>query len=168
VNVSGGDPNLNLKYKWQVSAGKITSGQGTPQITVDIQTGETVTATVEVEGLPPECDRTESCSLSIVCDPPEARKFDEYSSMSWINEEVRLDNFRVQLQQEPDSQGYIIVYGPRRISQRLKRAQKFLVEKRGIAPPRVVLINGGHNKQPKVEFWMVPTGAAPPKPDPDY
>jgi hypothetical protein len=170
ANVAGGDPKVNLKYKWQVSAGNIVDGQGTPEIKVDTSetAGQTVTATVEVEGLPPECDRTESCSLLIIEHAPSARKFDEYGSVSRMNEEVRLDNFRVQLQEEPGSQGYIIVYGPRRISQRLKRAQKFLVEKRGIAPPRVVLINGGHNKQPKVEFWMVPTGAAPPKPDPDY
>jgi hypothetical protein len=168
VNVSGGDPNLNLKYKWRVSAGKIVAGQGTPQITVDIQTGETVTATVEVEGLPPECDRTESCSLSIVCDPLEARKFDEYGSVSRMNEEVRLDNFRVQLQQEPDSQGYVFIYGPHSVSEHLKLVRKFLFKRHGINTQRVVLVDGGHNKQPKVELWMVPTGAAPPKPDPDY
>jgi hypothetical protein len=169
LNVSGGDPNLNLKYKWQVSAGKITSGQGTPQITVDMgETGETITATVEVEGLPPECDRIESCSFSVSCDPPSARKFDEYSSVSRMNEEARLDNFRVQLQGEPDSQGYVIIYGPHSVSEHLRLVRKFLFERRGIAPPNVVLVNGGYNKQPKVELWMVPTGATPPKPDPDY
>lgn len=64
ANVSGGDPELEITYNWSVSAGVIVSGQGTPTITVDTTrlAGNSVTATLELGGLPPECDRTESCT----------------------------------------------------------------------------------------------------------
>lgn len=166
ANLSGGDPNLNPKYNWQVSAGKIVSGQGTPVISVDISgiAGQAVTATVEVEGLPPGCDRTESCSLFWEVEPPnpDSRKFDEYGEASLINEEKSLSNFGIQLEQEPGSQGYIIIYGPRGVRSHLERARKFLIEKRSLEPGRIELIDGGYRKKTKVELWIRPTGAWPP------
>ena len=71
VNISGGVPNLKLKYNWQVSAGNIISGQGTPEITVDTigTEGRHITATIELDGMPPECDRKESCSVILFLRP---------------------------------------------------------------------------------------------------
>lgn len=171
VNVAGGAPIPNLKYKWQVSAGKIISGQGTPEIKVDTSEtdGNGITATVEVEGVPPECDRTESCSVTIIIDPAEARKFDEYGEISWISEEARLVNFGTQLKIEPEARGFVIIYGAGgRVNQHLARTRKFLVEKQGINPNRIRLINGGYNKKSKVELWIVPTGTTPPTANPNF
>jgi hypothetical protein len=172
ANISGGDPNMNPKYNWQVSAGRIISGQGTLQISVDRSgiEGESITATVEVDGLPPECDRTQSCSTTWIASEPvaEARKFDEYGEVSFVNEETRLSNFEAQLQQEPGAQGYVIVYGPRRVKPHIARVRKFLIEKRGLEPSRIVLMDGGYSKKTKVELWIVPTGATPPKPNPRF
>jgi hypothetical protein len=169
VNISGvGVDKFNLKYKWQVSPGKIVGGQGTAVISVDITgiVGQSVVATVEIDGLPPECDRTESCSFSwtIELPTPESRKFDEYGQVSSVNEETRLSNFEIQLQQEPGTQGYVIIYGPRRVRAHLERARKFLIEKRGLEPSRLELIDGGYRKKTKVELWLRPTGAAEPIP----
>ena len=63
VNLSGGG-NFNVTYNWTVSAGTISSGQGTSSITVDTtgQAGHNITATVEIGGLPPECDAPLTCS----------------------------------------------------------------------------------------------------------
>src|SRR5262249_39716820 len=54
-------------YNWIVSAGKIIHGQGTPSITVDTATlgDQTITATVEVGGFNPACDKTASGSSTI-------------------------------------------------------------------------------------------------------
>jgi hypothetical protein len=169
VNISGsGLQNINPKYNWQVSPGKIVGGQGTPVISVDINgiVGQSVVATVEIDGLPPECDRTESCSFSWQIEPPipESSKFDEYGEVRRINEEKRLSNFVIQLQQEPGAQGYVIIYGPRRVRARLELARKFLIEKRGLEPSRLELIDGGYRKKTKVELWLRPTGAWPPMP----
>lgn len=172
VNISGGNPHANPKYEWVVSTGKITSGQGTPAITIDT-TGtinQDVSATVEIEGYPPECDKSASCKFSVIgCGlRPPAMKFDEYDDLSWKNEGSRLDNFAIQLQQQVGSMGHIIIYGPQRIDQRIARVRDYLVGKRGIDPDRITLVNGGHNKKARTELWVVPTGAEPPKPDPNY
>lgn len=160
-----GSSRINPRYSWQVSAGKITSGQGTPTITVDTTklAGQNVTATVEVDGLPPGCKKVYSCSLIPIDSPPLARKFDEYRTVSWINEEKRLNNFAVQLRYEPGSQAHVIIYAPRRVSQRLARVRKFLIEKHGIDPERISLVNGGFNRKTKVELWIVPPGAGLPE-----
>jgi PKD-like domain len=170
VSVSGGDPDENPTYKWQVSAGKIISGQGTPQISVDTSglAGQSITATVEVDGFRLECDKTDSCSVSYIIDPPQARKYDEYSEVSWISEETRLANFGTQLQLEPGAQGYIIVYGPRRVKQHLSRSKKFIVERYNIDAQRIEHINGGYRKRMTVQLWIVPVGATPPKPTPNF
>jgi hypothetical protein len=171
VNISGRFRDLAPKYKWQVSAGKIISGQGTPEILVDTSevAGQSITATVEIDGLPPECDRTESCTLPILEPAPDARKFDEYGDVSWISEEARLVNFGFQLREEPGAQAFIIIYGARgRADEHLTRVRKFLVERQGIDQSRIQLINGGYNKKAKVELWLVPTGAASPTANPDF
>ena len=81
--------------KWTVSTGKIISGQGTATITVDTSgfEGQSLTATVEVSGLPIPCPNTSSCSRLVGDLPPRARKFDEYGDLSWAAEKARLDKF---------------------------------------------------------------------------
>lgn len=55
------------KYHWTVSAGTISSGQGSLSITVDTRglAGKVVTATLEVGDLDPSCGRTTSCSTQV-------------------------------------------------------------------------------------------------------
>ncbi len=87
--------SAKVTFKWTVSAGRIISGQGTSSITVDATgfEGKTITATVEVGGIPDGCGNKASCSTPIVDPPPPARKFDEYGDLSWAEERARLDKF---------------------------------------------------------------------------
>jgi hypothetical protein len=59
----GGDPTVKVSYTWSVDAGKISSGQGTSVVTIDVSdvTRESVTATVSIGGLDPACANTASC-----------------------------------------------------------------------------------------------------------
>jgi hypothetical protein len=170
VSLSGGDPNASPTYNWSVSAGTISSGQGTPSITVDTTglSGQNVTATVEIGGLPPECQRTASCSFSVATPltPPECRKFDEYTDLKFNDEKARLDNFAIQLQQEPGAQGYYVIFGScdGEADQRSARAVDYLVNVRGIDRGRITVVNGGCRETLTVELWICPTGAAAPKP----
>ena len=169
VNLTGGG-NFNATYTWTVSAGTITSGQGTPSITVDTTNaaGQTITATVDIGGLPPECDHTRSCSFSVLTKevPPNCTKFDEYNNLKFNDEKARLDNFAIQLQQNPGLQGYYVIFGScdGEADQRSQRAIDYLVNTRGIDRSRVTVINGGCREQLTVELWTCPTGAAAPTP----
>jgi hypothetical protein len=54
-----------LTYNWLVSSGTIDSGQGSLQIHVAGVAGETVTASVEIGGVPAACPNTASESVSL-------------------------------------------------------------------------------------------------------
>jgi len=178
VNLSGGG-NFNVTYNWTVSAGTISGGQGTPSITVDTtgQAGQNITATVEIGGLPPECDRTRSCSFSVAPEPPGCRKFDSYGDIRFNDEKARLDPFAVALQNEPGSTGYIIAYGTCEgdgpcthtscivAMKRAERAKDYLVNTRGIDAGRIVIIDGGCRAEVTVDLVICPAGATAPTAD---
>jgi hypothetical protein len=68
AKVAIGVPDQKVGFKWKVSGGRITSGQGTEQITVKSKRtkGQRLTATVEVLGsFPKGCNTTASCSTTI-------------------------------------------------------------------------------------------------------
>ena len=167
---------MNVTYNWSVSAGTITSGQGTSSITVDTDGlgGQTVTATVELGGLDPSCARTGSCTTGIIAPVPPAVKFDEYGDITFNDEKARLDNYAIQLQNQPGSQGYIIAYGTCVgdglcthkscivAQKRADRAKDYLVNTRGIDAGRIMTVDGGCRTAVDVELWVVPTGAVAP------
>ena len=164
-----GTPEVTPTYNWTVSAGTITSGQGTSTITVDTKGlgGQTVTATVELGGVDPTCGRTASCSTPVRPNPQPPRKFDEYGNIRFNDEKARLDNFAIQLQNEPTAQGYLIGYGScdAEGQTRANRAKDYLVNTRGIDAGRIMVVDGGCMPELKVELWIVPQGATPPTPD---
>ncbi len=173
ANVSGGDPSAAITYNWTVSAGTITSGQGTPTIevsTAGLAGGGSVTATVELGGVAPECNRTASCTSNLKVTPI-CRKFDEYGNIAFNDEKARLDNFAIELQNNPGSQGYIIAYGGRKArvneaQSRADRAKDYLVNTRQIDAGRIVTVDGGYREDLTVELWICPTGATAPSATP--
>ncbi|HKP38977.1 MAG TPA: hypothetical protein VJT71_19115 [Pyrinomonadaceae bacterium] len=165
ANFSPGTPSVTETYNWTVSAGTITSGQGTSSITVDTTGagGNSITATVEVGGVDPSCNRTASCTVQ-VRPVSIARKFDEYGNIRFNDEKARLDNYAIQLQNEPTAQGTIIGYGSCGTEgmTRANRAKDYLVNTRGIDSGRIMVVDGGCMPELKVELWVVPSGAAQP------
>lgn len=182
--IRGGDPNITPTFNWTVAAGTIQSGQGTSQIMVDttgMPINSSVTATLEVGGFDPSCKTIASDTTRIVGqDVPATRKVDQYGDLRiegeegeavFANENARLDNFAIQLQNEPGTQGHIIVYGaragrPEEVKERAARANDYLVNARGIEASRIVTSEGGLRDQLTFELWIVPQGAASPKPTP--
>jgi hypothetical protein len=65
ATVSGGDPSITPTYQWELSAGKITSGQGRSKVVVDVSdlTGQSLTGTVTVGGFNPLCSKVASCTI---------------------------------------------------------------------------------------------------------
>ena len=69
--------------------------------------------------------------------------FDEYGEISWEDEKARLDNFAIQLAQDPDLIGYVLVYDAAggcagEAQARAVRAKRYVVEYRGVAWNRVI------------------------------
>jgi hypothetical protein len=127
-----------------------------------------VTATVSIGGADPSCTgTTASCTTTVKVAPPPARKFDEYGNIRFNDEKARLDNYAIQLQNEPGSQGTIIVYGScvGEAQQRGDRAKDYLVNTRGIEAGRITVVDGGCRANLTVELWIVPQGAAAPQVD---
>jgi hypothetical protein len=171
ANVSGGDPNVTPTFNWTVSAGTISSGQGTSSITVDTSgVSGTITATVDVGGYDRSCSTSNSCTVSFP-PPTVARKVDEYGNIKFNDEKARLDNYAIELQNDPTAQGYLVCYGGRtgrtgEAQRRCDRAKNYLVSTRGIDASRIVTVDGGYREELTVELWVVPSGANPPQSTP--
>ena len=169
ANFTQGTPTVSETYNWTVSAGTITSGQGTSSITVDTAgvAGGSITATVEVGGVDPSCKRTDSCTVQVKTPPTPPRKFDEYGNIRFNDEKARLDNYAIQLQNAPTDRATIIGYGTCEGEglNRANRAKDYLVNTRGIDAGRIDTVDGGYRAELHVELWLVPQGATAPAAD---
>jgi hypothetical protein len=99
-------------------------------------------------------------------DKPSAQKFDEFGDILITDIKARLDNFAIQLQNDPLSKGFIMVYRSRRdlpgLSFRYaRRMEDYLINSRGLEKERVIAIDGGEADCLRQELWIVPRGAAP-------
>ena len=143
ANVSGGD----VTYNWSVSAGTIESGQGTPSITVRTtrdMAGSNVTATVNITtGQDPSCncDTTESETAG-VASTPDNITVDEFGAVANDDLKARIDNFFVQLSNNPGAQGYIINYGTAAEIRRRNTVINAHIRMRGLDASRVTFIEG--------------------------
>ena len=98
----------------------------------------------------------------------ESRKIDSFGAIDCEDEMARLDNFAIELQNAPEAQGYVLVYGGRRdtkrdeVQVRGSRMKRYLVENRGVSADRVQVLNGGYRENFTVELWLVPHGETGP------
>ena len=168
ATLTGGTTTIRPTYHWTISAGQIISGQGTPSITVDTKGvgGQSVRANLDVGGFGTPCPANCATAIETV---NKSRKFDEYYDIARNDEKARLDNYAIQLQSEPGSQGYIIVYPSRRAraneaQARATRISDYLVNSRGMDASRFTVTMGPQREDWLFELWIVPQGAAPPTP----
>ena len=167
---TGGVPaNANPVYNWSVSAGTIIEGQGTSTIKVDTTGlgGQTVRATLSMGGYTLECSA--DCAVTIPLPKLYSRKFDEFPDIARNDEKARLDNFAIELQNDPTATAYVIVYPGRSgkrgdVQYHSSRIVEYLVHSRGLDERRIVTLVGPTRDQLHVELWVTPQGAAPPTP----
>jgi hypothetical protein len=171
ATVSGVPANITPVYNWSVSAGTIVNGQGTRTIQVETggMAGQAIRATLDVGGFNLTCAAT--CTVQVPLLPLYPTKFDEFPNIKFDDEKARLDNYAIQLQSDPRSQGYIIIYPGARDRQgdaqrRTSRARDYLINTRGIDAGRIFVLTGGPRPEQTIELWLVPNGAAPPTPKP--
>jgi len=114
--------------------------------------------------------------LATSASSPLNRPFDEFGDIKCEDEMARLDNFAVQLQNEPRFRGAIIFFTgkmagdklPKRgeAEARVKRIESYLTKRRGIPASSIVVMNGGYDIEYHVQLWDVPPDAGLPKPEP--
>ncbi|MDH3529137.1 MAG: hypothetical protein OEQ28_06200 [Acidobacteriota bacterium] len=172
-----------LNYAWRVSpsTARITSGLGTPAITVDTSGLGNRTLMVELDVTDGVYDASCRQRISIdteVVRPPDPQPkvcilFDEFPFRSFDDDKARMDNLAIELQNNPTWNGYIIMYqGTDRKSQtagevgRLtRRALDYLVKTRGVDPSRIQIVRGGSRPTTTYQFWLCPPGAEVPVPN---
>jgi hypothetical protein len=163
VAVSGSDESTTPTFNWTVSAGTISSGQGTSTITVDTtgDGGSTIVAEVNVGGYAPEC------GSAAVLKAPTPINFGEYATADLSVNHAVLDEWILRLKQDPTEQGYVIAYGGRSSGPDDARragnnARNYAIEVHGVSPDRLFVAVGGHRTKPTVELWLRPRGGAEP------
>jgi len=169
-----------VNYNWTVSPNnlKITSGLGTSSITVDTKGmgGQIITADLDVNDGVYDANCRQKISVPTIVErlpePPKPRRFDEFESSAFDDDKARLDAFAIELQNNPDSQGYIVMYQGmdkesmrnRKVDVLSKRTLDYLVKSRGIDPRRIVITNWGTRPKTTYDLWVLPPGAMPPVP----
>ena len=158
TNTSPGD----VTYNWTVSSGTITAGQGTPSITVattkEMQ-GSNVTATVTLAGISCENCPTTASENAGVLGVKTAVPVDEYGMLKDDDVKARVDNFYIQLNNDPSAKGYIINYGtPAQVKKQKAQIMKAITFRKYDAS-RITFVDGPNNGEVKTKFWLIPAGA---------
>ena len=154
-------------YNWTLKGGKIINGQGTQTITVEMpaRSFESLTATVEVKGLPEGCANIASETTS-GDPPPEAAKIDEFSGSISKIEKTRIDSIVKRVEYDPNAQLFILI-GTKKTSstqtiiKREREISKIFVAENAIPAERITIIKVV-SEENIVQFWLVPAGATPP------
>ena len=163
ANVSGGSGEA-VTYNWDVSAGTIVEGQGTPVIrvaTTPEMAGSNVTATVTINGVCDRCEKTKSETAAIQAGKPVNIEVDDIGKEPNDVIKGRLDSFFTQLQNNPSAQGYVINYGSDRdVAKREKLIRDFIVF-RSQDPSRFTFIRGA-GTEIRTRLVLNPSGADAP------
>jgi hypothetical protein len=166
---NGGTPGITPVYNWTVSAGTIVEGQGTDRIKVDTTglAGQTIRASLSLGGYNLEC----AADFAVTMPAPKlvSRRFDEFPDIARNDEKARLDNFAIEMQNDPSATAYVIVYPGKsakrgEVQEHSGRVVEYLVNSRGLDQRRIVTLVGPKRDQLRVELWLTPQGATPPNP----
>lgn len=92
-----------------------------------------------------------------------ARMVDEFGDILVTDWLARLDNFAVELQNDPSAMGYIVAYmAPNKLPgwplRRAQWARGYLAKARGLDEGRVQIFNGGQSDEHRYQLWVVTPG----------
>lgn len=93
--------------------------------------------------------------------------FDEYGDIRFAEEKARLDNFAIQLLNDENAIGHIIVYAGRKATAaeaqvRANRARDYLISVRKVTPERLKAVDGGYREDLTIQLYITPPDAEPP------
>ncbi|MGB7209405.1 MAG: hypothetical protein WBD27_12140 [Pyrinomonadaceae bacterium] len=164
-----GEVPKNISYRWSVSKGEVIEGQGSLSIKVraEWKTEITLTATLEVVGLPEGCPKaaSETAGMTIDMGP---LLVDEFSLAPVRIDKPRLSSFVDELKRNKYSYGYIIEYFTpetkrRVLDRKVAMITNYLTKTKGIDPKgfKIVIVEGVKNR---TKLYIIPPGADFPAP----
>ncbi len=162
LNGGGSNP-----VNWSVTAGTIESGQGTSTITVRVPaegSPSNITATASLGGLDEACRCPNTAQgTGGVAPKLTGRLVDEFGTKKDDEVKAIVDNFYIELNNDPNAKGYIVIYGnPKQIAHRKAQIMK-AINFRKYPLDRVIFVDGGDNGQGEyTKLWFVPAGADAP------
>ena len=160
ANLAGGT-TTDYTYEWTVTQGTIIEGQGTQSIRVQTtpeMVGQNVTATFNIRSAICEvCNRSEATTFSFPAAPESV--LTTVGAVS--NDEVRgiLDNYFIELQNDPTSRGVIINSGTAREITRRETLIRNHIRLRKFDASRIEFLRGGDRGTGiETRLYRVPAG----------
>jgi len=160
-----GKPNLPaLGYKWSVSKGELTSGQGGEIVKVQRPQIDNWTVTLEVVGLPEGCVSTAS-ETAVVCPAPTATKLGEFDGdLSRFSAE-QFQTFHQTATDNPNTVIYIMISGSSNDRERSIERKRTILNNRFVSKigysPKIAILDSTDDR---IWIWLVPAGADLPGP----
>jgi hypothetical protein len=147
-----------LTYKWSISPGTITSGQGTPSVTLEMPECKCdFHLKMEVEGLEPGCENSIEWAIFDICFYPAMT--DSYGDVSVKDENARLGKFASVLQREQCWMLKITASGKKgeragAALAKARRAKRFIVDTFNVRAEQIEVIDGGIADARKIELFL--------------
>lgn len=151
-------PKRELTYKWKVSPGKITSGQGTHSITVEMPECECdVDVETEVEGLEAGCEKSVRWGINDLCFYPVG--VDNYSDLARDEEKALLAKHVPLLKKGQCWQMRITAHDKKGedaagVLARAGRAKQYLIEEHGVEADRITVVRGAPQDERKISLLV--------------
>jgi hypothetical protein len=163
------DRRVQPTFAWRVSQGNIIRGQGSDTILVELPNGASgeVVTRVEVNGYSIECPIQSTAAISTTTVGVSHFKLDEFGDIQLGDTKARLDNLAITLQDDPTLQAHIVAYGarvspPDQAASRAASMRNYLIQERGVAPERIIAVNGGYRNELSGELWLSLRGTGAP------
>lgn len=146
-----------VKYKWTVKGGETIAGKDTKTIAF-LRVVNEYSVTVEVEGLPKDCERI--ATENGVFDPPHAIEIDFFGEIPTGDLRARLDNFLSTLQNDPTAEGLVIISSAQNLISKLRLYDNHF-NSRNFDRTRISFIVINESPQ-KTRLFIIPAGASRP------
>lgn len=154
-----------IKYKWTIDKGTIIEGQGENIIQVDTTGLEdaTIKATLEVIGLPENCNNSASEINVVAClcigDP-----IPPIGDISKNQIRAEIDNVFIRLQFNPTNTAYLITYGKIKEIEKREKVIEAHIKLRRYDRKRIIFLNSAEETKIRTEVYIIPEGVEPPTP----
>lgn len=117
----------DVKYKWSVKGGKIINGENTRSI-IFLREANEYSINLDIEGLPKNC--SDSIYESGVHDSPNSILVDEFEKLPQSEEKARMDKFFSELQNNPLSNGLIVIANDQNVVNELELLNSYIQERK--------------------------------------